>query len=210
RTHTLHLGHDLTGATLLTSFYIEPEAARWQDGAAAQLLSRGRLAFLSLHAQRFAERVAAEFPGWLAEDGQSPFWDAVGRRFFGMDYAQAELLATGRSKTFLADLMPQSPIYVPLLPEEAQRVIGQMHPDAELPFAILQAEGFDTDSHVDIMDGGPIAEARLDSLRSLRQPAGAGALRIAANARREGFRAWLAQPGEVLPADTLALAVDLE
>ncbi|WP_374661228.1 arginine N-succinyltransferase [Inhella sp.] len=210
RTHTLHLGHDLTGATLLTSFYIEPEAARWQDGAAAQLLSRGRLAFLHRHAQRFAERVAAEFPGWLDAAGGSPFWDAVGRRFFDMDYGQAELLATGRNKTFLADLMPQSPIYVPLLPEDAQRAIGQLHPDAELPFDILQSEGFDTDTHVDIMDGGPIAEARLVSLRSLRTPAPLSCARIAANAQVEGFRAWLAAPGEVLPRGSLALRLELE
>lgn len=210
RTHTLHLGHDLTGATLLTSFYIEPEAAQWQGGAAAQLLSRGRLAFLHRHAQRFAERVAAEFPGWLDAAGGSPFWDAVGRRFFGMDYAQAELLATGRNKTFLADLMPQSPIYVPLLPEHAQRAIGQLHPDAELPFEILQSEGFDTDTHVDIIDGGPIAEARLVSLRSLRAPAPVGCARIAANAQVEGFRSWLAAPGEVLPKGSLAWRLELE
>ena len=31
-------------------------------------------------------------PGITDSSGQSPFWDAVGRRFFGMDYPQAEVI----------------------------------------------------------------------------------------------------------------------
>lgn len=198
RTHTLHLCHDLTGATLLTSFYIEPEA----PDDAAQLLSRARLLFLMEHAARFSECVVAEFPGLLAADGSSPFWDAVGRRFFAMDYPQAEAIAGGRSKAFIADLMPQSPLYVPLLPEAAQRAISQLHPDGELPFEILLAEGFDAESYIDIFDGGPTAEGRLQALRSVRA---ARVLRgdeapaedsIACARSREGFRARLLAAGE--------------
>jgi arginine N-succinyltransferase len=196
RTHTLHLCHDLTGSTLLTSFYIQPGA----PAAAAQLLSRARLLFLHLHAARFSDRIVAEFPGWLDAQGASPFWDAVGRRFFGMDYAQAEVLAGGRSKTFIADLMPQSPLYVPLLPEAAQRAIGQLHPDGELPLAILLAEGFDADSYIDIFDGGPTAEGRLLALASVRaahtlagpatQPC------LACTRQREHFHARLLAAGD--------------
>jgi arginine N-succinyltransferase len=196
RTHTLHLCHDLTGSTLLTSFYIQPGA----PAAAAQLLSRGRLLFLALHAGRFADRIVAEFPGLLDAQGSSPFWDAVGRRFFGMDYPQAEALAGGRSKAFIADLMPQSPLYVPLLPEAAQSAIGQLHPDGELPLQILLAEGFDADSYIDIFDGGPTAEGRLQALasvraaRALRQPAAQPSL--ACTRQRLGFRARLLAAGD--------------
>ena len=204
RTHTLHLCHDLTGSTLLTSFYIAPSAG----AAAAELLSRGRLLFLQLHAQRFSERIAAEFPGLLDASGGSPFWDAVGRRFFEMDYPQAEALAGGRSKAFIADLMPQSPLYVPLLPEAAQRAIGQLHPDGETPLQILLAEGFDADSYIDIFDGGPTAEGRLQALRSVRA---AGALAdmpdqpcLACSRSRTGFRARVlagTQPSATNAAD---------
>lgn len=197
RTHTLHLCHDLTGATLLTSFYIQPDAPE----AAAQLLSRARLLFLRQHGQRFSDRIVAEFPGLLAADGSSPFWDAVGRRFFAMDYPQAEAVAGGRSKAFIADLMPQSPIYVPLLPEGAQRAIGQLHPDGELPFEILLAEGFDAETFIDIFGGGPTAEGRLQALRSVRaaRPLAElhpGQARIACSSGREDFRARLLAPGE--------------
>ena len=220
RTHTLHLCHDLTGSTLLTAFYIVPDA----PAAAAQLLSRGRLLFLALHAQRFSERIVAEFPGLLGADGASPFWDAVGRRFFGMGYPQAEALAGGRSKAFIADLMPQSPLYVPLLPEAAQRAIGQLHPDGLVPFQILLDEGFDADSYIDIFDGGPTAEGRLQALHSVHAArpladwarlaattASAAPTLLACTRLRNGFRARLlaaapltADVFEPLGADALA------
>ncbi|MFO1252924.1 MAG: arginine N-succinyltransferase [Inhella sp.] len=184
-------------------------------GEAAQLLSRARLLFLQLHAARFSDRIVAEFPGLLDAQGHSPFWDAVGRRFFDMDYPQAEAVAGGRSKAFIADLMPQSPIYVPLLPEAAQRAIGQLHPDGELPFDILLSEGFDAESYIDIFDGGPTAEGRLQALRSVRaaRPVGelAGQACIACTRTREGFRAQLLAPGAIAPSpDALATPLNLE
>ncbi|KPF66831.1 hypothetical protein IP84_15165 [beta proteobacterium AAP99] len=165
RIHVLHLCHDLSGYSLLTSFYIEPhlESTPWP-----QLLSRARLLFMAEHPDRFADRVAAESPGLCDDAGHCPFWDAVGRRFFNMDYAQAERIAGGRSKSFIAELMPQAPIYVTLLPEQARLAIGQLHPSAELPFSILMDEGFDENTYVDLFDGGPTVHARLDTLRTPR------------------------------------------
>ena len=200
RTHTLHLCHDLTGVTLLTSFYIEPA---YERTLAPQLLSRARLLFLAGNPARFSDRIAAENPGLADDSGRCPFWDAVGRRFFGMDYPAAERLAVGRSKSFIAELMPTSPIYVPLLPEEAQWAIGQLHPVGELPFEILVNEGFDADTYVDIFDGGPTVHARVAQLKTVARahrarvaaidaaPAAGRSRgwRIVANTRREGFRA---------------------
>ncbi len=165
RVHTLHLCHDLTGHTLLSAFYLEPG---YEQGEAAQLLSRGRLLFIAEFAERFSDRIASESPGLADDAGRCPFWDAVGRRFFEMDYPAAERLAGGRSKAFIAALMPQSPIYVPLLPEAAQWAIGQLHPVAELPFSILLDEGFDAETYVDIFDGGPTVDARVGMLRTVR------------------------------------------
>jgi len=210
RMHTLHLCHDLTGYTLLTSFYLEPA---YEQGPAAQLLSRARLLFIQACAERFNERIAAESPGLSNAAGQSPFWDAVGRRFFNMDYPQAEAVTGGRSKAFIADLMPHSPIYVPLLPEAAQWAIGQLHPVGELPFSILLDEGFDADTYVDIFDGGPTVEASLALLRSVRLARelrvreggigqGEGAWHLLVRPQREQFAAVLAQ----LPPDTQDLA----
>ncbi|MFN9504962.1 MAG: arginine N-succinyltransferase [Rubrivivax sp.] len=203
RVHTLHLCHSLTGHSLLTSFYIEPA---YERSVAPQLLSRARLLFMAEFAERLSDQIAAERPGLADEDGRCPFWDAVGRRFFEMDYPAAERLAVGRSKAFIAQLMPQAPIYVPLLPEAAQWAIGQLNPVAELPFSILQDEGFDSETYVDIFDGGPIAEARLANLRTVHQSRaspvawqaeaprrGLPPWHLVALAQRQGFRAVLAR-----------------
>jgi arginine N-succinyltransferase len=212
RIHTLHLCHDLTGVSLLTGFYVEPAYA---DGLAPQLLSRARLLFIAQHAERFSGRIASEHPGVADEQGYCPFWEAVGRRFFGMDYPSAEAAASGRNKRFIADLMPQAPIYVPLLDEAAQWALGQLHPDGELPFSILLDEGFEADTYVNIFDGGPTVVADLAAVHSVRQsrrlrladdalPASGPALwHVAANAGRAGFRASLLQ----LSADAGTAAV---
>jgi arginine N-succinyltransferase len=213
RMHTLHLCHDLTGATLLTSFFLDPA---YEQGPAAQLLSRARLLFIHANAERFSSRIAAESPGVTDAAGQSPFWDAVGRRFFGMDYPEAEAVIGGRSRACIADLMPPSPIYVALLPEAAQWALGQLHPVGELPFSILQDEGFDADTYVDIFDGGPTVEAPLDSLRSVRHArelqvhAGIGngprQWQLLVRPSRAGFGATLAEIGDTLgEADATAL-----
>ena len=214
--HSLHLCHDLTGLSLLTSFYIEP---KYHHTVWPQLLSRARLLFIAEHPQRFADKLAAENPGVCDDNGNSPFWNAVGRRFFNMDYPQAERLSGGRSKTFIAELMPQYPIYVPLLPADAKLAIGQLHPVAELPFSILLEEGFEADTYIDIFDGGPTVEARISTLRSvaanrrlrvtLDVPSGGiGATYLIANTATSDFRATIGNV-VVTANEMLALSPEL-
>lgn len=215
RIHTLHLCHDLTDVTLFISFHIDRAYAHT---LAPQLLSRARLMFISAWPERFSDRVAAESAGLADDCGRCPLWDAVGRRFFGMDYPTIERLTGGRSKAFIADLMPPSPIYVPLLPEEAQFAIGQLHPIAELPFSILVDEGFDTDTYVDLFDGGPTAQERIAMLKTVQRTrrciaragtAEGGGWHLVSNLERERFRAvlaWATTAGEQLVLDTPTLA----
>jgi arginine N-succinyltransferase len=65
--------------------------------------------------------------------------------------------------------MPHYPVYVPLLPGEAQAVMGQIHPSGELAFGLLTAEGFEADDYIDIFDGGPILQAHKHALRTFTQ-----------------------------------------
>jgi arginine N-succinyltransferase len=65
--------------------------------------------------------------------------------------------------------MPHYPIYVPLLPDEAQEAMGQVHPRAQITFDILMREGFETDHYIDIFDGGPTLHARVSGIRSIAQ-----------------------------------------
>lgn len=164
--HVLSLCHDLTGNSLLTSFYVQRELV---NTPIAELNSRGRLLFMASHPERFADAVVTEIVGYSDDQGESPFWNAVGRNFFDLNYSEAEKLSGLKSRTFLAELMPHYPIYVPLLPDEAQEAMGQVHPRAQITFDILMREGFETDNYIDIFDGGPTLHARTSGIRSIAQ-----------------------------------------
>ena len=75
-----------------------------------------------------ATRVLAELRGVMDEAGNSPFWDALAGRFFGMSFPEADEFNAVHGTQFIADLMPKTPIYVAMLPESARAVIGQPHP----------------------------------------------------------------------------------
>ena len=72
------------------------------------------------------------------------------------------------NKKFIADLMPRHPIYVTLLPAEAQRVIGQVHESSKPALKNLEAEGFRFNGMVDIFDAGPCVGCARDQIRTVR------------------------------------------
>tara|TARA_R110000868_G_scaffold120849_3_gene320823 strand:- start:2762 stop:3781 length:1020 start_codon:yes stop_codon:yes gene_type:complete len=222
RIHVLSLCHDLTGHSLLAGFHL---ADTQSEPAAMQLTARGRLLFMASHPQRFAESTSVEIVGVSDADGNAPFWDAVGRHFFAVSYGEAERIGSERGRSFLAELMPGYPIYVPMLSDEAQEVIGQVNPSVQDVFDILMDEGFETDNYVDIFDGGPVVHAKTALLNTVRNsalakvqiglPVAGDSLWLVANTRVCDFRAcalqltWL--PGQPLvlhqaTADQLCVA----
>jgi arginine N-succinyltransferase len=169
----LSLCHDLSGHTLLRGLHIDPQLAQTP---ACELLSRARLMFIAANPGRFADTVITEIVGYSDDQGHSPFWDAVGKHFFDLPYVEAERLCGLESRSFLAELMPHYPIYVPMLPQAAQDCIGKVHPDGQAAFDILEREGFETNSYVDLFDGGPTLFARTSAIRSIVRSVTAPAL----------------------------------
>jgi arginine N-succinyltransferase len=162
--HALTLCSELTAYSQLSGFYIRH---RDTAGREAALLSRARLLYAVLAPHRFGDRFFVPLAGVTHDDGPSPFWDALGRKFFKMDFLDAERTIGGaRNRTLIVELMPHYPVYVPLLPGPAQAVMGQIHPSGELAFDLLTEEGFEADEYIDIFDGGPILQAHKHALRS--------------------------------------------
>jgi arginine N-succinyltransferase len=166
RIHALTLTHALSDHSQLCSFFIT-QALRHTH--LPQLLSLGRLLFIAQHPERFSQELLAVLPGIADKTGRCPFWEHVGRKFFGIDYNQVEYYNGTRNKTFIAELMPHHPLYVPLLAEEAQAAVGQVHSDADLQFEMLTHDGFEADDFVEIFDAGPIVTARRNTLTSWQQ-----------------------------------------
>jgi len=162
--HALTMSHELTGMSRLAGFYIEPSL---RGATAAHLLSRARMMFVAMHRRRFAREVFSLLPGVTDAAGVSPFWEAVGRKFFGRDFREIEVTSGGRSRTFIAEVMPAYPLYVPLLPAWAQRVLGEPDPAVLPGYEIHLEEGFEPDRYVDIFDAGPVLTAQVDRTASV-------------------------------------------
>lgn len=161
----LHLRADHDGPTEIGSLFLSPD---YWGGGHGRLLSMSRFLFMAEFPDRFENEVIAEMRGVVDETGKSPLWAALGSYFFQIDFPKAETL-TSKSKKFIADLMPKHPIYIPLLPQNAQDVIGKVHRNTAPALALLEKEGFHYINLVDIFDGGPTMHCQLNEIRAVRE-----------------------------------------
>jgi len=161
----LKLVTEHNGPCEVGSLFLSPEYRRDGNG---RLLSLARFLFMAEHPQRFDPVVIAEMRGVIDEEGHSPFWDALGRHFFDMDFPTADYLSMVNKK-FIADLMPTHPIYIPLLPQAAREVIGKVHPQTEPALHMLESEGFKFCQMIDIFDAGPAITCKRDEVRTIKQ-----------------------------------------
>ncbi|WP_342320954.1 arginine N-succinyltransferase [Kosakonia sp. BYX6] len=163
---TLFLSNDHTGSSELCTLFLDPA---WRKEGNGYLLSKSRFLFMAAFRERFNEKVVAEMRGVIDEHGYSPFWESLGKRFFSMEFSRADYLCGTGQKAFIAELMPKHPIYTHFLAEEAQAVIGHVHPQTAPARAVLEKEGFRYRNYVDIFDGGPTLECDIDRVRAIRK-----------------------------------------
>jgi len=166
RNQLLTLTTDLEGSSEVGGLFLHPQM---RAGGWGSLLARSRYLFMKLHRGRFGERTLAELRGVMDEAGNAPFWDALAGKFFGMSFPEADEFNAVHGTQFIADLMPQTPIYVALLSESAKAVIGQPHPSGRAAMRMLEEEGFYYDRYIDIFDGGPTVTADTDDIRTVRE-----------------------------------------
>jgi arginine N-succinyltransferase len=158
--------NDFTGCSEVGSLFVRPEHRAAGVGRA---LAQNRYMLMAAQPQRFRSQVVSELRGVVLPDGVSPFWEAVGRHFFKMDFAEADKLSATTDNQFILDLMPQHPVYVDLLPQAARDVIGRCHKDGEGAQRLLEWEGFAFSNVIDIFDGGPLMSVQRDAIRTLRE-----------------------------------------
>src|SRR5690606_21012169 len=166
RQPTLFLNNDLTGATALCSLYLRESHRHSLNG---RLLSKARFIHMAEFAEDFASRVIAEIRGLSDRQGRSPFWDSLGRHFFRMDFARADYLTGTGSKAFIAEMMPNFPLYTCFASQEARDASARGHPDSEAALAMLAEEGLAYQGYIDIFDGGITLEAPRNQIRSINE-----------------------------------------
>ncbi len=161
--HTiLRIGYSYNGPTEIGGLVLHPDY-RLVPERLGTFLSYVRFLFIKMHREWFRDEVLAELLPPLEKDGTSHLWDALGRHFTGMTYAEADKLSR-RNKEFIRGLFPEGTIYASLLPQQAQDVIGKVGAQTRGVEKLLRRIGFRYADRVDPFDGGPHFTAPTDEV----------------------------------------------
>ena len=179
--HTiLASSYSYDGPTEIGGLVVHPESRRRPERLGT-LISYVRFLFIAMRRADFGHELLAELLPPLEPDGTSHLWEAIGRRFTGLSYREADRLSK-RNKEFIRGLFPDH-VHATLLSEQAQSVIGAVGPQTQGVEKLLRRIGFVYAERVDPFDGGPHFTAATDDVTLVR-----------------GARERVVELGEELPA----------
>jgi len=182
---TLRIGYNYDGPTEIGGLILLPEYRRTAESL-GKSLSYVRFLFMRMHRPLFRANVLSELLPPLESNGTSKLWEALGRKFTGLSYQEADLLSKD-NKEFIHALFPDDPIHTELLPDDVQKLIGQVGPDTRAVESMLRRIGFEYAHQIDPFDGGPHFVAKTDNI-SLIQDAAEVTIKIVPEADAE--RPW--------------------
>jgi len=164
---TLKLDYECNGYTEIGGLVISPSYRNHKDRLGKQI-SFIRFLYLGLYANQFTPVIHSELMPPLDKEGNSPLWEAIGRRFMNMDYQEADKLSRN-NKEFILSLFPSEMIYTTLLPVEARDSVGKVGDGTKPVKKMLEAIGFQYTKDVDPFDGGPHYRAKLKDIKPVRE-----------------------------------------
>ena len=167
RHKVLSIAYNYSGPTEIGGLVVDPPHRSGPEKPGKQL-SYVRFLFMAMHRALFRERVLAELMPPLMPDGRSLLWEAVGKKFTGLTYTEADRLSR-QNKEFIKELFPSSDIYASLFPERTQRVVGEVGSQTRGVQRMLERIGFKYVERIDPFDGGPHFEARTQDILLVRQ-----------------------------------------
>ena len=159
---TLSIGYSYNGPTEIGGLILAPDYRKAADRL-GQFISYVRFLYIRMHRDLFRDEVLAELLPPLEPDGTSHLWDAVGHKFTGLSYAEADRLSK-QNKEFIRGLFPEGSIYATLLSAKAQEVIGKVGVQTRGVEKMLRRIGFRYAWRVDPFDGGPHFTAPTDEV----------------------------------------------
>jgi arginine N-succinyltransferase len=182
---TLRIGYNYSGPTEIGGLILLPQYRRNIEGL-GKALSYVRFLFIRMHRPWFRDNVLSELLPPLEPDGASKLWEALGRKFTGLSYQEADLLSKD-NKEFIHALFPDDPIHTELLPDDVRALIGQVGPETKAVESMLRRIGFEYAGQIDPFDGGPHFCAKTENI-TIVQEAKELAVRTVGDA--DGERPW--------------------
>ena len=158
----LRLSAITDGPTEIGGLLIDKSYRRRPEKLGRQI-SLVRFLFMAMHPDRFEKRILCELTPPLTDEGRSEFWEALGRRFTGLPYQEADLISQ-KHKEFISSLFPEEDIYLTLLSSKARLVLGQVAEATRPAQHLLEKIGFKYLEEVDPFDGGPHYGAELKEI----------------------------------------------
>ena len=166
RHRVLSIGYNFEGPTEIGGLVVDPQYRG--QGKPGKQLSYVRFLYVAMHRGRFRDRVLVELLPRLEEDGRSPLWEALGRKFTGLSYQGADRLSR-ENKEFIQQLFPPGEIYATLFTQKIQDAIGEVGPESAGARGMLTRIGFRYDERIDPFDGGPHYSAPTESIEPIRR-----------------------------------------
>ena len=164
---TLKLGLESNGPTEIGGLILNPDFRGHKEKLGKQL-SFVRFLYMTINPDRFKPIVHSELMPPLDKNGNSPLWEAVGRRFLNMNYVEADILSRS-NKEFILSLFPSENIYQTLLPMDARESIGKVGKETEPVKKMLESIGFKYNKEVDPFDGGPHYRCALKDIKPVKE-----------------------------------------
>lgn len=158
---------DTDGPTEIGGLLVDRTYRRRPERLGKQI-SLSRFVYMGLNPERFEHRVLCELTPPLTEEGRSEFWEALGRRFTGLPYQEADMLSQ-TNKEFIESLFPEEDIYLSLLDAKARLVLGRVGEATKPAQHLLESIGFEYLEEVDPFDGGPHYGARTEDILPIKQ-----------------------------------------
>lgn len=158
---------DTDGPTEIGGLLVEKSYRRRPEKLGKQI-SLVRFLYMAMYPEKFEERVLCELTPPLTEEGRSEFWEALGRRFTGLPYQEADILSQN-NKEFIESLFPEDDIYLCLLGAKARLVLGRVGEATKPAQHLLENIGFQYLQEVDPFDGGPHFGCKTQEISLVKQ-----------------------------------------
>ena len=158
---------DTEGPTEIGGLLID-KAYRRRPERLGKQISLSRFVYMGLNRERFEDRVLCELTPPLTDEGRSEFWEALGRRFTGLPYQEADALSQ-TNKEFIESLFPEEDIYLTLLDAKARLVLGRVGEATKPAQHLLECIGFEYLEEVDPFDGGPHYGAKTKDILPIKK-----------------------------------------
>ena len=157
---------DFDGLTELGGLIVARDY-RGHPSKIGKLVSLSRFLYIAINRIDFKNSLHTELAPPLDSKRRSEFWEALGRRFTGLSYDEANRLSY-LDKEFITSLFPENEIYTSLLDPKARIAIGQVGVETQPALRLMESFGFSYKHQIDPFDGGPHMGVKTEEAKPIK------------------------------------------